>query len=211
MDAMADARGIDVSHWHPVKDWDRLVADNVHFLGIKATQGAGYRDPTLNAHRDGRRARPELLGAIFYHYPAGGDPKLEARNLLDAIGELRRDEAIALDVEQGPTGLGAPSIEWQRAFIAALPPGHRPAPMIYTATHVWNELGDPPWPDATVGQVDLWIKRYAAAAGPLPSPWSFYRFWQQSESGTVAGVSGSVDINFFNGDAAALAAYFGRT
>ena len=169
---MSNPTGVDVSHWAPVKDWEALIADGRRFVGIKATQGTGFTDPTLQAHRDGRRAHAaDLLGAVFFHYPSeggAGDPKAEAANFLDAIGELQDDELLALDVEQGKTGRGAPPIDWQREFVSYLPQARDRVPHIYTAKHVWNEIGDPPWPDATVGKVGLWAKQYGPALTKLP-------------------------------------------
>lgn len=207
------ARGCDVSHYHSVSDWDALIGSGIEFLGMKATQGPGYRDPTLAAHRDGRRARSgQLAGAIFFHYPAGAAPELEAANFLAAIGPLQDDEALALDIEQGPTGSGALGVDWQKAWVAAVVAAmgqRRIVPLIYTAAHVWNEIGNPPWPDATVGNVGLWLKRYAADYGPCPSPWSFPRFWQYSQGGSVPGVTpGPVDLDYFVGDSAACRTYF---
>jgi GH25 family lysozyme M1 (1,4-beta-N-acetylmuramidase) len=197
---MPNAQGVDVSHWKPVRDFDELIAGRVSFLGIKASQGGAYRDPTLAAHRDGRRARAaSLVGAIFYHFPAGGSPAQEAANFLGAIGELRDDERLCLDVEQGPTGLGAPSFDWIREFVAELPQDRNRVPLIYTAQHVWNEIGNPPWPDATVGKVDLWVKQYGPELTKLPSPWTFARFWQRSEGGAARGIGGPCDLDEFTG------------
>lgn len=208
-----NARGCDLSHHVPVVSWDAMVASGIEFIAAKASQGAGYRDPTLVAHRDGRRARPELHGAIFYHYPDGGVPELEASNFLGAIGDLQDDELRVLDVEQGPTGRGAPMIDWQQRFMAALPRRYRADGRlipdgIYTATHVYNEIGNPPWPDATAGNVFLWLKRYAPDYGPCPPPWSFPTFWQYSETGTVPGIGTMVDLDYFVGDSPTCRKFF---
>lgn len=216
MDPETYPRGVDVSHWHPVVNWSELVADGISFVGIKTTQGASYRDPTLIAHRDGRRANAgQLIGSIFFHYPNGGRPEIEAANFLSAIGELQDDEYLALDVEQGPTGIGAPMLPWIQAWNAAIPKRYRKTDGrlipngVYTATHVWNELGNPPWPDATAGNVFLWLKRYASDYGECPPPWSYPTIWQNSATGVVPGVTGpQVDLDFFVGDSAACRAFF---
>jgi lysozyme len=48
------------------------------------------------------------------------------------------------------------------------------------------------------------VAEYEVAAPKLPSGWSTWKFWQSSQSGTVSGVTGSVDLDVFNGTAAAL-------
>lgn len=206
---MSNAIGVDVSHHTFISDFDKLVAAGHSFLGIKATQGGSFVDPRLAYHRDGIRSAPGIAGAIYYHYPSGGPPADEAAHFLSAIGPLRDNEALALDVEQGPTGNGAMRVEWQQAWVRALPQ-RRLAPLIYTAAHVWNEIGNPPWADATTGMVGLWLKRYAKDYGACPSPWSYPTFWQNGDAGIVPGVSGPCDTNVFvPGDVDALRAYFG--
>jgi hypothetical protein len=144
-----------------------------------------------------------LVCAVFYHYPDGGSPETEAANFLGATGDLQDDELRAIDVEQGPTGHGAPPLDWQQRFFAALPQRFRKddgrliPDGIYSATHVWNEIGNPPWPDATAGNIFLWLKRYASDYGPCPSPWSSPTFWQKSQSAQVPGISGPCDLNEF--------------
>lgn len=201
---MPNARGVDVSHHVFVTDWAALVASGRSFIGIKATQGTGFVDPKLAAHRDGFRATSGLLAAVYYHYPDPANaPEAEAAHFVAALGPLRDDELLAQDVEQGPTGKGAPPIAWQQRFDAALPKRYRQADGrlipngVYTATHVWNEIGNPPWPDATAGNVFLWLKRYAAEYGACPSPWSFPTFWQDSEAASVPGVSAPCDTDQF--------------
>jgi len=179
-----------------VVSFDALVSAGISFLGIKATQGLTFVDPKLVYHRDLVRATPAIAGALYYHYPnKRNDPAHEAAFFLDSIGPLRDNERLALDVEQGSSGSDAPPIEWQQEFVAELPQDRGRAPLVYTATHVWNEIGNPAWPDATVGKVGLWLKRYAADYGPCPSPWSFPAFWQRT--GTVPGVSGPCDLDEF--------------
>ena len=33
----------------------------------------------------------------------------------------------------------------------------------------------------------------------IPAAWSYYTFWQHSDTGSVPGVSGDVDLDYFNG------------
>ena len=209
--------GCDVSHLRPVVDWDAMIASGIQWIAAKASQGTGFRDPMLAAHRDGRRARAPLVGAVFYHFvdvTEGNSPEDEAANFIAAVGPLQGDELLAQDVEQGPSGKGAPPIDWQIRFNAALPVRHRADGRlipngVYSATHVWNEIGNPAWPDATAGNVFLWLKRYAPDYGPCPSPWSYPTLWQNSATGIVPGVKGpQVDTDYFVGPPAACHKFF---
>lgn len=203
---MENARGIDVSHHVFITDIKGVVAAGYSFVGIKATQGLTFVDPRLAYHRDLVRGEPGIVGSIYYHYPnKQNDPAKEAAACLSAIGPLRVNERVALDVEEGESGNDHPPIGWQQEFVAEL----TGLPVIYTSKHDWNEIGDPPWADATVGKIALWLKRYAPDYGPCPSPWSFPTLWQKSQAAVIPGVSAPCDLNeFCLGDVDALRAWF---
>jgi hypothetical protein len=78
-------------------------------------------------------------------------------------------------------------------------------PFLYGSAEYWAELGNPPWPLAS--DVDLILKRYAPGAGAPPPPWTKYTIWQKSETGTVSGISGKVDLDEFDGTEDDLTAY----
>jgi GH25 family lysozyme M1 (1,4-beta-N-acetylmuramidase) len=66
-------------------------------------------------------------------------------------------------------------------------------PVIYTSTSWWKMCtGDNP----SFGSTNpLWIARYGSSAGPLPSGWKSYTFWQYADHGPVPG-----DQDYYNGD-----------
>jgi hypothetical protein len=45
----------------------------------------------------------------------------------------------------------------------------------------------------------LWIAQYTTLCPDLTSPWNTWAFWQYSESGSVPGISGGIDVDRFNG------------
>lgn len=191
--------GVDVSHWTRVVDFSK-IPDTVAFVGAKATQGVSQCDPTLSSHRDGFRKKGFDL-VVYYHYAAGDDPVKEAANFLKNIGPLQPNERLALDVE-GSNPVGLP---WIQSFINCLPKDRKH--IAYLGSNTWNAIGNPEWPDATVGNVDLWTARYSDREPELPDPWSFWTFWQFSQSFPVAGISGGCDASYFFKDRAALKAY----
>lgn len=50
----------------------------------------------------------------------------------------------------------------------------------------------------------LRVRNYTTMCPLVPDGWTRWHFWQNSARGSVDGVTGDVDTNFFNGDAAAL-------
>jgi lysozyme len=46
----------------------------------------------------------------------------------------------------------------------------------------------------------LWVAHYTNASNPqLPAPWTKWTFWQHTDKGTLRGIEGKVDLNWFNG------------
>ena len=73
-------------------------------------------------------------------------------------------------------------------------------PIIYTAKYFWDddvattELGDLP----------LWVADYGVACPDLPEAWGTWKFWQFGYRSDVEGLSGDVDVDWFNGSMDAL-------
>jgi lysozyme len=203
------ARGIDVNHYHPVRDWELIQDAAISFMGIKATQGNLGVDPTLRSHRDGFRQQPFVMG-IYFHYATEGDPTHQAERLLDAVGPLRNNERLALDVE----GKTPPQIDWIAECINELAQTYKDrTPILYASNRIWKQIGNPEWP-AGVVKPDLWLPRYnASGAEPvIPAPWSEWKIWQWTDGGETGpeyscpGV-GECDADYFQGDIGALNAY----
>lgn len=191
--------GIDVSHWSPCKDFTKLP-DSVAFFGIKTTQGETRVDETLSSHIAGSRKKGFDL-VIYYHYAGGGNPAVEAENFLKAVGPLQPNERLALDVE-GKTPVSLP---WIQKFFSCLPTDRKH--ILYVGYTTWNAIGNPDYPDATVGNVDLWTARYSDREPMLPPPWAYWSFWQFSETYPIPGFPNGCDASWFFKDRDALKAY----
>jgi GH25 family lysozyme M1 (1,4-beta-N-acetylmuramidase) len=70
--------------------------------------------------------------------------------------------------------------------------------MIYTSPGFWSPLG------YGASQTTLWVAHWGVTHPLVPGSWSDYTFWQYSDSGSVAGISGAVDLDEFHGDKADL-------
>lgn len=213
MPLMDRAFGIDVSHHVPVLDWTKLAGSDVTFVGVKAGEGLGFVDPKLRYHRDGVRQQPFVLN-MYYQFARSGDPKRQSHRLMDAVGPLRDNERLALDLEVAPAPTPAACFSWMDEFFTELLNGacSDRRPILYTSQRKWIELlGDPTWDLAS--EIDLWAPRYSYAEPLLPRPWATigWKFWQFCDGNDpsprpVPGV-GACDCNWFQGDLEALKAY----
>ena len=197
-------KGIDVSYYQPNIDWTKVRNDGVRYAFIRVSDGLGTIDTKFEQHWAGSRAAGILHGAYQYFRPSQ-DPIAQADLLLSKIGTPAPDDLPpVIDVET-TSGLSASAVatrvkQWIDHVEAAI--GVRP--IIYTGFYFWrDQVGAPSF----AAPYPRWHAQYTSAACPnIPSPWTSWAFWQYTDSGTVAGISGGVDVNRFNGTMAELLA-----
>ena len=59
------------------------------------------------------------------------------------------------------------------------------------------------------GSDPLWVANWGVSCPDLATGWSNWVFWQYSDTGTVGGISGAVDLDEFNGTLAQLQSFAG--
>ncbi|WP_052518460.1 glycoside hydrolase family 25 protein [Archangium violaceum] len=203
----ARARGIDVSHYQPTVDWER-VKTSTSFVFIKATDSTGVVDPRFASHWSGAKKVGLPRGAYHFFHPkhdVDQQVALFTRHLKSDPGELHP----VVDVEEFRTEYQAFTCEQLAGMLQRFSQGVEKAlgrkPMIYTNHQTWQmSFCDHPY------FVDhpLWLAQYTnhATEPKLPPGWKRWLFWQYSESGTVPGIPGAVDQSYFNGSAQELMA-----
>jgi lysozyme len=106
---------------------------------------------------------------------------------------------MVVDVEESMGQSNPVVIANLTSLLAALQQWTGRQPMIYTDSGFWNGLGT-----GAFGTYPLWIAQYEVTAPTLPAGWALWDFWQHSETGSIAGIQGSVDLNVYSGSLAAL-------
>lgn len=186
-------KGIDVSKWQGDIDWQAVADSGIKFAIIKATEGTSYVDPYFAANWEGAKAAGLLVSAYHMLWPSLLAEK-QAAHFLATLGDRKADLPLVLDAERPAVGnIGAFVEEMALAVEAA--DGRKP--FIYTAQNYWNtHVGwAPGWAD-----YPLWVADYDAASPAMPTGWDSYTIWQYSSTGRVAGISGNVDLNLFQGN-----------
>jgi lysozyme len=201
---MAVVNGIDVSHHNDQVDWAAVAADGIEFAFAKATEGVTGTDARFTENWSGIKTAGLLRGAYHFFHPASS-PEDQANHFLAVMGPLAAgDLPPVLDIEETsqqhdewPSVPAADRaglvVRWLDIVEAAL----GVTPIIYTRRGWINQyLTDAP----ELGRYPVWLAEYSSHPSPtVPSPWSTWTFWQQSESDSVAGVNGGVDLDCFNG------------
>lgn len=197
--------GVDVSHYQGRVKWRLVEKAGMRFAYLKSTQGMHYVDPRYQ-----RNARVlKRIGLPFgpYHFFVPGvDPIDQARHFLRTVeigdGSLPPvlDIEVAHDLEPGE--IQAAVSDWLQHVEAET--GCRP--MIYTNRSFWIQYLDPKDGNAALKRYPIWLAQYAARP-KLPSGIDRWNLWQHTESGRVSGIDTGVNMSWFAGNPADLAAF----
>ncbi|MGC9524785.1 MAG: GH25 family lysozyme [Limnospira sp.] len=185
-------RGIDVSDYQPNIDWKAVVNSDISFAFIKATEGAGFVAEVFESYWEQTKANGLIRGAYHFFRPTS-DVGGQIDNFLKTVSLEPGDLPPVLDIETTDQ-LDAATVcdraqEWLDGIEART--GFRP--IIYTYPGFWQKLETDRFSD-----YPLWIAHYTQAEQPaIPGKWTTWVFWQYTDRGTVAGISGGVDINLF--------------
>lgn len=188
----AIARGIDVSYWNQNIDWDRVAADGIQFAML-ATRFRGQEDPFFSANADAASKAGIRLGAYLYSYATSVEmAEQEADFVLEVIKDYPISFPVVFDAEDSAT-LGTLSPSEISRIIDAFCKKIEAAgyyPMVY-ANDYWlnNKI------DMSGLPYDVWVARYQERF-TYASP----AMWQASNTGSVDGISGNVDINYLYKD-----------
>jgi GH25 family lysozyme M1 (1,4-beta-N-acetylmuramidase) len=206
-------QGVDVASFqHPggaAITWTKVAAAGIQFAGVKATEGAYYKNPY--ALRDLAHAKAAGLSVMAYAFaiPNGNgssaSPVAQADYLLAYLTKAGgAPPPIALDIEYNPYGAecyglsNTAMVSWITRFDAEVRAKTGQEPIIYTA---------PPWWQKCTGgvsnfrQLPLWVPDVNSASSPiLPAGWTNWAFWQYSSTGTVNGIlaAGNTDLDQLN-------------
>ncbi len=119
-------------------------------------------------------------------------------NSANCLGNGTSGDATGAQITQGMN-------DWINTIVAAT--GRKP--IIYTYGSYFVDDGV----DTTgLQNYPLWLADYSGTnCYTVPSPWAAATIWQYGDTGTVAGISGAVDHDYFLGTLAELTAFAGGT
>lgn len=177
---------IDLSHHNTVVDWGRVAAQKPACVFLKATERK-WVDPAFDAARKACEARGLLWIPYVFLRPDDDDTTIDffCRTLGNG------DVPVALDWE-------APGVPSQ--VVEDWIDGMENLNLVYYG------LYPPAAATAKIGEWPRWFPQYPGSptAGPrlpmwegdAPPDWrKRWLFWQWSEKGAMAGISGNVDLN----------------
>jgi GH25 family lysozyme M1 (1,4-beta-N-acetylmuramidase) len=203
--AEAQLNGIDVSSYQGTVNWTSVKNAGYVFGFAKATEGTTYTDADFKSNWKNMNSAGLIRGA--YHY---GHPSISATeqaqyfvNAVNAAGgyDTANTLQLVLDIEDSD-GLSPSEVwTWVQDFMAEIESLTGKPGIIYTGYYFWvDDVGNP---DNNLN-CPLWIADYGVSSPLVPTAWSTWTFWQYSDTGSVPGVSGDVDLDYFNGSLTTL-------
>ncbi len=189
--------GIDVSIYQDNINWKKVRASGIFFAFIKASEGATYRDANFRANWSASRSQGVMRGAYHFFRP-NSSVAAQVENFLSAVGPFEPgDLPPVLDVEI-PSAWGASkkaNADKVVAWLEAVEARTGMNPILYMSYYFAQDvLGS----DPRLANYPLWVAAYGSSID-APAPLPRWTFWQYTDSGTVFGINGDVDMNQFNG------------
>ena len=196
--------GIDVSKWQGAVHWASVAADDIRFGIARSSLGMQTHDETFatnykNATRNG------LVSGAYHVVAADSTGAQQASNWKAALDAAGFDKGLlVLDVEawSGTTGIPAATVLANVEYLCNwIRDTYKRTPIIYTGVY-WRETLKQ-HPDNFGSK--LWLAAYTEdPTRYIPTAWDDWDIWQYTSSGYVAGVSGNVDRNKYDGTVRSL-------
>jgi lysozyme len=196
-------RGVDVSSYQGSINWATVKAHGISFGFAKATEGLTIADSTFHANWSGMKAAGVVRGAYHFFHP-NESATAQADFVLKTVGTLEAgDLPIVLDFEVLDGVSEATAVADALTFLKTVSSATGKTAILYMSSGFLG--GSYPALDAYT----LWVANYGVSCPHMPPGRSSWAFWQDSESGSVTGISGGTDTDYFNGSLSALAALTG--
>jgi GH25 family lysozyme M1 (1,4-beta-N-acetylmuramidase) len=194
---MSTIKGIDISEFQTVTDWAKVKAAGIKFVIIRTGFGVRYTDEQFVSNMKGAIAQGIPIGIYHFSYALNAaGAKAEAERVISLIAPYKKYvtlpvyfdfeyDTVTYAKKQGVT-LGRQAFnDHSVAFCDTIQAAGYRAGVYYNLDYL-DRLVDM----SRIGKYSLWFAQYNSYA--QSSGWDV---WQYSSSGSVAGISGRVDMN----------------
>ncbi len=214
LDVPADsiALGIDVSYYQATIDWEAVAADGVEFVFIRGavryiSSGLLAVDSKFYEYIEGAQAAGLKVGVYVFSQAITVEEAIEEADLLiELVSDYEIDLPLVFDPEFYTTQSGTNTGRLYEAFSSYSTTAEQRAYMTELACAFFNEVAEAGYTpmyyssyywllnyvDTAAFEGAVWLARYNTYTNYTED----YAFWQYSASGTVNGISTSVDCNF---------------
>jgi GH25 family lysozyme M1 (1,4-beta-N-acetylmuramidase) len=199
----SNLKGIDVSHWDGTIDWSQVGTSGVKFAYLKASEGTTIVDSSFANDVAGARAQSIAVGAYHYARPTAPYKISEAVNqaaffvkTMTSALTNNGDIMPVLDIEENGGLSPSELAQWIRVFSNTVELLTNKQVMLYVSEDFLQKNGDL---NNRISDLPLWVaywdQYYGGQNPPDIAGWDKWTAWQYSSEGTVAGITGSVDLD----------------
>ncbi|WP_169911635.1 GH25 family lysozyme [Clostridium oryzae] len=195
---MSKIKGIDVSKWQGTINWNKVKNDGIKFAIIRASYGKDHKDPAFESNYSGAKKAGIAVGAYHYCYAKSTDEaKKEAAGFVSAVMGKTFEYPLVVDMEDKSLAelTKAALTDITNTFLSAVAEAGFTT-MVYASKSWYDSKLDA----SRLMAHKIWIARYNDTLDYDGR----YDIWQYSSSGSVAGISGHVDMNYLCTDIVSL-------
>ena len=180
------AKGIDVSMHQETVNWSAVAADGYSFAFIRVGSAKSGLDPYFARNMAGAAAAGLKTGVYLYSYAATVEGAMaEAQFTLAAIAPFTVNMPVVYDIEDEiHKNMSTQELVSLVTAYCSVIENAGYYPMVYSNKNMLTtQIGAVPY--------DVWVAQYSDTC-EYPDP----AFWQFTDSGSVNGISGNVDLNY---------------
>lgn len=190
--------GIDVSHYQGKIDWKKTKGSGLRFAYIKATEGTDFVDSRFERNwKDAKRLG--VPRGAYHFYRLCKDAKKQAANFIRTVPAEFSSLPPVIDLELHKNCSKPPNrdafLRDLKKFSKLLEKEYEKKPILYVIWDFYEKylIGE-------VNDFSLWISDPWGHEEPVLPEVRKWTLWQYDYKGRLKGISGDVDLNFFNGD-----------
>lgn len=196
--------GVDVSRYQGNPCWDEVKLGGIQFAIPKATQGTTIVDSSLDYNVDGIKSNGLYLGLYHFSNPTSVQGAIDEAHFfleqLERLGGVKiLDLPIFYDLETNPGKLsGDELVEIATAWLKEVQKATKWFAMPYSYPSFLDDvIGDSTLDD---NFPLLWLADYSHYKPTDHGGYTEWAFLQYSETGTVDGIDGNVDLDEMDGE-----------
>lgn len=183
--------GVDISHHNRNVDLP-VLAKNVDFIYMKATEGATFVSKTFESRAEELKQLDVAWGA-YHYYRVNKTPLEQANHFLNYI-DVESGLPPVLDIEEINNNFKPYHKKDLLTFLRLIESKTKITPIIYTGYYFAKDVF---MPTEEFAKYELWMPWYTEDFSRVktPKPWNKITIWQHTDSGSIKGVEGNVDVN----------------
>jgi len=186
-------KGVDVSAWNGTIDYAKVKNSGIEVVYIRAGEGNENKDTYFENNYSGAKSNGLKIG--FYYYVTAttvAEAEAQATYFVSLLSGKSFDCKPAMDFEEFGDLNNEEINQIALAFIGKVVQASGKEAVVYSDLSNARDVFD-----ARLAAYPLWIAEYGVSQPGNPVHWGEWVGFQHSDTGSVPGVSGNVDLDQF--------------